>query len=346
MPPADIAVIVLAGIALFAAFVNGAIGYGFSSLTVPIALVFYTNRILNPATVVIEVLLNLYVLFINRDGVPSVWKRVSPIVMGLLPGIAVGGLVLAWLQPSWVKFGTYTVILPLILIQAAGWRRPIRSTWLIGLPFGAALGILYSVTTISGPPLAILFNNQGLVKNEFRAGLALVRVAESSVTAIVYYQLGLFTAESESLLFVFIPSVVVGVPLGAYLIRRLDAETFRRICMSFDAWVVGFGLSRVLIDLNLMASPWAYSVMAATMMIDCYLLYIFFTVQKAASKQSQTPPVTSADTTEPRDRVPSEGIEPTGDRFEDLNLLLGYLAAIATVAILLYSFSPAIRLVP
>ena len=346
MPSLDSAGIVLAGIALFAALVNGAIGYGFSSLTVPIALVFYTNRILNPAVVVIEVLLNLYVLFINRDGVPSVWKRVSPIVIGLLPGIAVGGLVLAWLQPSWVKFGTYIVILPLILVQAAGWRRPIRSTWLLGLPFGAALGILYSVTTISGPPLAILFNNQGLVKNEFRAGLALVRVAESSVTAIVYYQLGLFTAESESLLFVFIPSVVVGVPLGAYLIRRLDAETFRRICMSFDAWVVGFGLSRVLIDLNLMASPWAYSVMAATMMIDCYLLYIFFTVQKAASKQSQTPPVTSADTTEPRDRVPSEGIEPTGDRFEDLNLLLGYLAAIATVAILLYSFSPAIRLAP
>ena len=286
---------------MFAAFVNGAIGYGFSSLTVPIALVFYTNRILNPATVVIEVLLNLYVLFINRDGVPSVWKRVSPIVMGLLPGIAVGGLVLAWLQPSWVKFGTYTVILPLILIQAAGWRRPIRSTWLIGLPFGAALGILYSVTTISGPPLAILFNNQGLVKNEFRAGLALVRVAESSVTAIVYYQLGLFTAESESLLFVFIPSVVVGVPLGAYLIRRLDAETFRRICMSFDAWVVGFGLSRVLIDLNLMASPWAYSVMAGTIMIDCYLLYIFFTVQKVASR-SQTTPLTSADSTGPTAR--------------------------------------------
>jgi hypothetical protein len=34
--------------------------------------------------------------------------------------------------------------------------------------------------------------------------------------------------------------------------------------MSFDAWVVGFGLSRVLIDLNLMESPWAYSVMAVT----------------------------------------------------------------------------------
>jgi uncharacterized membrane protein YfcA len=281
----DTAVIVLAAVALFAAFVNGAIGYGFSSLTVPLALVFYTNRILNPAVIVIEVFLNLYVLFINRSGVPSVWKRVFPILIGLLPGIAVGAFVIASVQPGWVKFGTYLVILPLILIQAAGWRRPVRSTWLIGLPFGTGLGILYSVTTISGPPLAILFNNQGLVKTEFRAGLALVRVAESSVTAVVYYQLGLFIPESESLLWVFIPCVVIGVPLGAYLIRKLDAETFRRICMSFDAWVVGFGLSRVLIELNLMASPWAYSVMAATILIDIYLLYVFFTARTAAARR-------------------------------------------------------------
>src|SRR6478672_167403 len=95
----DTAVIVLAAIALFAAFVNGAIGYGFSSLTVPLALVFYTNRVLNPAVVAIEVLINFYVLAINRKGVPSVWKRVFPIVVGLLPGIGIGALILAFVQP-------------------------------------------------------------------------------------------------------------------------------------------------------------------------------------------------------------------------------------------------------
>ncbi len=289
MPTLDTAIVVLAGIALFAAFVNGAIGYGFSSLTVPLALIFYTNRILNPAVVAIEILLNLYVLLINADGIRAVWKRVFPILIGLLPGIAVGAMVLASLQPGWIKLGTYTAILPLILIQAAGWRRPVRLTWLIGVPFGTALGVLYSVTTISGPPLAILFNNQGLVKNEFRAGLALVRVAESSVTAVVYYQLGLFLGESESLLLVFFASVIVGIPLGAYFIRRLDAETFRRICMSFDAWIVGFGLSRVLIELNLMESPLAYGVMAITILIDAYLLYIFFTMQKTLQSARMTP---------------------------------------------------------
>ena len=288
MPSFDTSEIVLAAIALFAAFVNGAIGYGFSSLTVPLALVFFTNRILNPAVVVIEVFVNFYVLFINLKGVPAVWRRVFPILLGLLPGIGVGAWVIASVQPGWVKLATYTLILPLILLQAAGWRRPIRSTWMVGVPFGSALGVLYSVTTISGPPLAILFNNQGLVKNEFRAGLALVRVAESSVTAIVYYKLGLFIAESETLLWVFVPSVMLGIPLGAYTIRRLDAETFRRICMSFDAWVVGFGLSRVLIELNLVPSPWAYGVMAATILIDLFLLYVFFSTRRAAIRAPQT----------------------------------------------------------
>lgn len=280
MPSIEIGLIVVGTVALFAALVNGAIGYGFSSLTVPLALVFYTNRVLNPAVVIVEVFVNFYVLSVNLHGVPGAWRRVLPIIIGLLPGIGLGALILASLHPGWIKLATYVVILPLILVQAAGWRRPLRSTWLIGMPFGTALGVLYSVTTISGPPLAMLFNNQGLVKDEFRAGLALVRVVESTVTAIVYFQLGLFMAESQNLLLAFIPGVLLGIPLGAWLFRTLDAETFRRICMSFDAWVVGFGLSRVLIELNLMASPWAYWVMAAAILIDAWLLYVFFRARR------------------------------------------------------------------
>src|SRR5256884_1409739 len=293
----DTAVLVLAGITLLAAFVNGALGYGFSSLTVPVALVFYINRILNPALVLIEVLINLYVLFINRASVQAVWNRVYPILIGLLPGIAVGSYLLASLHPSWIKFVTFTVLLPLILVQAGGIRRPIQSERLIGLPFGAGLGFLYSVTTVSGPPLAILFNNQGLVKREFRAGLGLIRVAESSLTAILYYHLGLFSAESQSIFVMIIPGVLVGIPLGAFLIRRLDAETFRRICMSFDAWVVGFGLSRALMDLKLMASPWAYSVMVLAIVIDGYLLYIFFTKWRPAALRSDATPAGGKDGT-------------------------------------------------
>ncbi len=268
--------VILVLVTLFAATVNGALGYGFSSITVPMGLLLYTNRILNPALVLVEEVLNSYLLCINRHSVPRVWKRVSPIVLGLILGVITGSSILSSVNPGWLKFWTYVILLPLILLQAAGVRRPLHAERLIGIPFGASVGVLYSLTTISGPPLALLFSNQGFVKEEFRAALGLIRVAESTLTAIAYYFLGLYTLNSTQVLFSIVPSVVVGVPLGTYLIRRIDPETFRRICMSFDAWVVGFGCSRVLSDLKLLASPMAYSVLLAVVLVDAYLLYLFF----------------------------------------------------------------------
>jgi len=272
----DSGALALIGITFFAAFVNGALGYGFSSLTVPVALLFHASRILNPALVLIEVFVNLYVLFINRRSVRAVWRRVYPILIGLLPGVALGSYVLASIHPGWLKFSTYALLLPLILVQAACVRRPIRAEKLIGVPFGAGLGVLYSVTTISGPPLAVLFNNQGLVKQDFRAGLALIRVAESLLTAFAYWQLGLFVTQSLELLWLIVPGVLLGIPLGAFAIRRLDAETFRRVCMSFDVWVVGFGLSRVLADLALANGVLAYAPMVLAIAIDAWLLVAYF----------------------------------------------------------------------
>jgi uncharacterized membrane protein YfcA len=123
----ELGAVVLVAITFFAAFVNGALGYGFSSLTVPLGLLFYTNRVLNPALIVVELFINLYVLFINRASIPAVWKRIYPILAGLLPGVAAGSYFLASLHPGWLKFVTYVTLLPLVLFQAAGVRRPIRS---------------------------------------------------------------------------------------------------------------------------------------------------------------------------------------------------------------------------
>lgn len=275
--------VALAGITLGAAIVNGALGYGFSSITVPLALLFLSNRVLNPALVLIEVALNAYVLWVNRAALPHVRRRVSPIVFGLAPGVIVGTLIVAQVSPQWLKLGTYVVLLPLILVQAAGYRRPIRAERRAGLIFGGGVGVLYAVTTISGPPLAVALNNQGFSKQEFRAALGLVRLAESSLTAIAYAAAGLFTRASLTLLPQILPSVVIGVPIGALVIRHVRPETFRRVCMSFDAWVVSFGASTLLRDLHLVGSAAAFTVMAAVVLIDVWLLYRFFSEAPARS---------------------------------------------------------------
>lgn len=240
-----------------------------------------TNRVLNPALVLIEVVLNAYVLWVNRRAVPGIWPRVFPIVIGLAPGVIAGTLVVSTVNPTWLKFGTFIALLPLILLQAAGWRRPIRSERSAGLVFGSGLGVLYSVTTISGPPLAILLNNQGVAKQEFRAALGVVRLAESVMTATSYAFAGLFIAPSLALIPLILPSILIGVPIGTVLIRHIRSETFRRVCMSFDAWIVAFGISALLQQLAIVPGESAYLVLAVVIVIDAWLLYRFFTAPEA-----------------------------------------------------------------
>lgn len=267
--------IVLVLITFVAATVNGALGYGFSSITVPVALLFYTNRILNPALVLVELVINGYVLFINRRSIPNIWWRVAPILIGLVVGVAIGSYILSLVHPAWVKFVTYFLLLPLILLQAAGIRKPIRAEKTIGIPFGMGIGTLYSVTTISGPPLALLFNNQGYAKQDFRAALGVIRVAESVVTGIAYSFLGLYSTASLEIIPYIVPSVILGIPLGTFLIRWMDPETFRRICMAFDGLVVGFGLSRVLTELDLASAFTTYGILSIVVLVNAYLLYRF-----------------------------------------------------------------------
>src|SRR5678815_487416 len=94
-------------ITLGAATVNGALGYGFSSITVPLALLFLTNRVLNPALVLIEVALNAWVLWVNRQAFGGVWRRVLPIVIGLAPGVIIGTMIVSQVSPGPLKLVTY-----------------------------------------------------------------------------------------------------------------------------------------------------------------------------------------------------------------------------------------------
>jgi hypothetical protein len=262
----------LAAIALPAAVVNGALGHGFSTITVPLALIVTSNRVLNPALVLVEVGLNAWLVAVHRRSVRGVSRRVLPVIAGLVPGTLLGTLIVAHLEPTWLKLATYAVLLPLILLQTAGVRRPITREHLAGPLLGAGVGTMYAATTISGPPLALALNNQGLDPDAFRTAIGLIRVAESTLTASAYWYAGLYAAESLSLAVAMIPGLAVGVPLGAWLLRRVHPETFRRICMGVDTLVVGLGLVVVLERLALVSATGALALFAGIVALDGALL--------------------------------------------------------------------------
>ena len=274
--------LMLAGTSLVAATVNGALGYGYSSISVPVALLMVAGRVLNPALVIIEVVINLYALFWNRRAARRVIRRVLPLIAGLIPGVIAGSLLLGSVAPASVKLVVYCVLLPLIVIQASGRRWPIRGERNVAVPFGGLVGVLYGLTTISGPPLALFYNNQGLAKEDFKVGFAVVRSVESVCALITYTWLGLMTYESSSLLPYIAPGVIIGFPIGHWLIQRVGAETFRRACMSFDAYLVAFGLSRALVDQGVEPLV-AYQALALTSILDTILLWGFFRERDGAA---------------------------------------------------------------
>lgn len=280
--------LILALTSLGAATVNGAIGYGYSSISVPIALLVVAGRVLNPALVIVEVAINLYALWWNAGGARGVLHRIKPLAIGLVPGVLVGAFLLDYIAASSAKLTAYLVLLPLILIQASGRRWPIRRERAAAVPLGAGVGLLYGLTTISGPPLALFWNNQGLAKDEFKFALAVVRTIESVCALIAYSALGLVTKDSMGILPWIVPGVLIGFPVGHWLIRKVGAETFRRVCMSVDAYLVSFGLARVLIGFGV-APVVAYQLVVATMILDGGLLWSFFIRRPSTAEPPPTP---------------------------------------------------------
>ncbi|HUI01132.1 MAG TPA: sulfite exporter TauE/SafE family protein [Nitrososphaerales archaeon] len=280
----------LALLSLAASFVNGGLGYGYSSLSTPLALLVLVNKVINPVYVLTEASMNTVMLgFSGRAGIRATFRRVLPIVAALVPGIIVGSLALSKLSPTWVKLVVYGTILPLILLQAAGVRRAIKSETTAGVPLGLGIGLLYSITTISGPPIALFWNNQGLPQREFKAAVAQVRIAESYLTCASYYLLGLFTASTVQIFTWVAPPVVLGIPLGIFVVRRVNIETFRRICMSFDSLVVGYGLATVLgILFGLLL--FGYYILLAVIAINAVLLYRFFSGRGRSRSPGGPPP--------------------------------------------------------
>jgi uncharacterized membrane protein YfcA len=269
------ALLVLAFTSLGAATVNGALGYGYSSISVPVALLVTVGRVLNPALVIVEVVINLYSLFWNRRSARRMLPRVVPLALGLVPGVIAGSWLLGYVAPRDAKLIVFCALLPLILLQASGRRWPIRNERAASVPLGGAVGLLYGMTTISGPPLALFWNNQGFAKEDFKVALAIVRSIESVIALISYAYLGLLTRESAGILPWIAPGVLIGFPLGHQLVTRVGAETFRRVCMSFDAYLVSFGLSRTLVAVGV-APVSAYMVMVVAALIDTRLLWSYF----------------------------------------------------------------------
>ncbi|MCU7787722.1 sulfite exporter TauE/SafE family protein [Pyrobaculum sp. 3827-6] len=275
--------LVLAVVFTVASIPMGAFAYGFSSISTPLLLLAgYTNRQFAPLLNFIELWQNPLLLYVNRRSITAkALGQALPISLGIVPGTLVGALLLKSADPSLLRLATFLVLAPLVLAQAAGIRRPLGD-WRLLAPLGFPIGVLYGVTTISGPPLAMILNNNGLVKGEFRTAMAVIRTVESTATFISYLTLGVFKPAVVYLAALVAPVIVASMIIGQVVARMARPEDFRRLTMSFDAWMIGYGLMGALGHWL----PFALIVIA-----DLILLRYYITVQRPRIIKGENSPI-------------------------------------------------------
>ncbi|QGA55411.1 TSUP family transporter [Sulfolobus sp. E5-1-F] len=268
--------IYLSVILFVASIPSGAFAYGFSATATPLLLIRYTNRQISPVLNFIEIFQNVANILLNFRNYTK--KSLTITIYGV-PGIIIGSLIGAYVlkisvNEAAIKVIVYSLLIPLILLQASGFRKEISlDKWKkVGYLVTFPVGVLYGVSTISGPPLALIINNQGLAKEEFKFAIALLRVVESITTFSAYITLGVFSSQVIYYAVVTSPAVITGMLIGIFMARVIrQKEDFRRLVMSFDSWISGYGLSFNLGKVVGYGMIW-YWPMIITIVIDLYLL--------------------------------------------------------------------------
>ena len=208
-----------------AAFIIGAIGFGFGLTTSPILLLIH-----DPQTVVIVVnaaaIVAFSLVFVEtREHLER--RDLLPMGIAAVLGTPIGVFALSTLDASILRLaiGVLVLVLTAIVVFNAEWRVPYpRIT-------GPVLGFISSAFTtglaIGGPILVLFFLGRGMDRQGVRASMAYFFTVMYITAAIGYATQGLFTLDRVILTAAAIPGVAIGYWLAKRLTGRMNERVFR-----------------------------------------------------------------------------------------------------------------------
>src|SRR3954454_9017966 len=197
-------VVVLVAVLVIAvsAAIHGAVGFGLNLLAVPVLLVLDPSFVPGPALVAG---LALSLLVAGRE-LGSLDRRQSWALGGLVPGAALGLLLLAAVPQDVLGIPLGLLVLLAVVLSATRWQPALTRPAL--LVAGTASGFLATAASIGGPPMALLYARSEGAK--LRSTLSGFFIVAALVSLIALAAAGRFGAHDLRISAAFLPGVVVG----------------------------------------------------------------------------------------------------------------------------------------
>ncbi len=204
-------------------------GVGGGFIFVPVLAMLDTGYLPGP---IVFATIALSVLMAWRERQHVDYRTIPVILLGFLPGAAVGAWVLTRVAPGQLGIVFGTTILVAVLISGLGLHLPLNR--LTGSVAGLVSGVMGASTGIGAPPLAMLYQHHpGRV---LRSSLAVLYTFCSAVIVIVLAVFGRFGMHEVITGALLVPGFVIGYWLGGPLVSRFEAFAgMRRLVLLVSA---------------------------------------------------------------------------------------------------------------
>lgn len=199
---------------------QGLIGFGLALIAVPLI------ALLDPTLLPVPVLMVATAhasMSLAREFSHVDWRGVGWAMLGRLPGTAVGIWIVDALDPKGFGLVVGGSVLGCVLLSITTWRPRPRPRSLVTAGF--ASGSFGTATSVGGPMVALLYQNQA--GPQVRATLAAFFVLGSGASVLGLVAAGHVTAHQLWTGLALIPFLVAGFLLSGPLRRKFDAGGIR-----------------------------------------------------------------------------------------------------------------------
>lgn len=215
--------LLLAGVAVsaVAALVQGAVGFGFAIVAVPV-LSLLDPRLAPAPQILMVVPLTLWMALRERGAIA--WRELGWILVGRVPGVFAGAALLAAAPKPVLDLLLAFLVGSAAAVLGTGARVP-RT---VGTRLGAGFfsGLSGVVSSIGGPPVALLY--RGAQGPELRGTLSVLFLIGVLMTIVGRWSVGAMGWQDLELALWFLPGLVLGLLLSKPLLPWIEGPRLAR----------------------------------------------------------------------------------------------------------------------
>ena len=213
-----------------AGFAHGLSGFASILLSVPVLALFLNIKIVIPLVALSTFSMTLMLLIQLRHHLD--WKRMYPLLIGGIPGIATGVFLLKELDQKAMQWG-----LGLILIAYAAYalfsRSPkgrIRAGW--ALLFGFFSGCVGGALSAPGPPIVVYTSLQNWDKDDLKGSLQACWFIIFLIVITLHALTGLTTIEVLRFYGVSLPFLLLGTYVGSLFYGMISEDQYKKLVLT------------------------------------------------------------------------------------------------------------------